>query len=220
MVVFETLRLPNANTQKCMVETRSQVPGFYKGFIYCRDINEANKITDIIKHRVSVDISKKIHISIKRGCSEYARSYPEYAEIGKSKKNMTYKDEWHKYEDLVDENYVTDETLSKVDSNYHLTYTLDEAVTMFYWLQYAATIGDMSYLKISDKTMAPLANLKRPFPFIPVDSSKKKVAKKISRNDPCICGSGKNTNVVVVDKTHNVFLQSISNNLMFSLYPI
>ena len=39
-------------------------------------------------------------------------------------------------------------------------------------LIYAATIGDESYLKISDKTLEPYPNLKRPFPFIPVDMNK------------------------------------------------
>ena len=191
MMVFEKLDLPNDNTRKCMAETRAQVSGAYKGFIFCRGIEEGEKIINMIQKLIAEEISKKIPITLKRGCSEYALAYPEYAQIGKGSTIMKYREEWQVYEDMVDENFVIDTQISESDTNNHSTYTLDEAVTMFYWLQYAATIGDMSYLKISDKTMTPLANLKRPSPFIPVDGSKKNAAKKIGRNDPCICGSGK-----------------------------
>ncbi len=122
---------------------------------------------------------------------EYALAYPEYAGIGKGKKIMLYKDEWQKYENLVDESFVIDKQTLEHETHNHSSYTLDEYVTMFYWLQYAATIGDMSYLEISGRTMEPVANLNRPSLFIPIDSNKKKVTKKTGRNDPCICGSGK-----------------------------
>jgi len=191
MVFFERLDLPNDNTRKCMVETRPQVAGAYKGFIYCRGIKEAEKIVNIIQKPIAEEISKKIPITVKRGCSEYALAYPEYAQIGKNTTMMKYKEEWQTYEDMVDEKFVIDTQLSESDTHNHSNYTLDEYVTMFYWLQYAATIGDMSYLNISDKTMTPIADLKRPAPLTPANSSKKKATQKIGRNDPCICGSGK-----------------------------
>lgn len=191
MVFFEQLNLANDNTRKCMVETRPQVAGAYKGFIYCRGIKEAEKIVNIIQKPIAREISKKIPVTVKRGCSEYAQVYPEYAQTGKGKKIMVHKDEWLKYETLVDENFVIDSLLSKEDTHNHADYTLDEYVTMFYWLQYAASIGDESYLTISGKTMTALTNLNRPASFKPVSNSKKENAQKIGRNDPCICGSGK-----------------------------
>jgi len=191
VIFFEKLTLPNDNTRKCMAEIRAQVSGTYKGYIYCRGIKEAEKIVNLIKKPIAKDISKKILISVKRGCSEYAFAYPEYTQIRNGKPMMQYREEWQVYEDRVDENFIVDAQLSENDTNNHPAYTLDEAVTMFYWLQYAATIGDMSYLKISDKTMAPIDNLKRPSPFIAVPGSKKKTVQKVGRNSSCACGSGK-----------------------------
>ncbi len=191
MVFFEKLDLPNDNTRKCMAEARAQVSGTYKGYIYCRGIEEAEKIVNMIQKPIADEISKKIPIAVKRGCSEYSLVYPEYAQIEKSTTMMKYKEEWQIYENMVDEKFIIDAQLSESDTHNHSSYTLDEYVTMFYWLQYAATISDMSYLEISGRTMKPMANLNRPSLFIPVDSNKKKVTKKTGRNDPCICGSGK-----------------------------
>lgn len=191
MFFFEKLDLPDDNTRKCMTEKRAQVSGFYKGFIYCRGIKEAEKIVNMIQKPIAEEISKKIPITVKRGCSEYALAFPEYAQIGKGKTMMAYKEEWQVYENMVDENFVVDAELSESDTHNHSSYTLDEYVTMFYWLQYAAAIGDMSYLKISGKTMTPMENLQRPSAFVPVNNVRKKAAKKIGRNDPCTCGSGK-----------------------------
>jgi len=191
MVFFEKLDLPNDNTRKCMTEARAQVSGTYKGYIYCRGIEEAKRIVNMIQKPIAQEISKKIPITVKRGCSEYSLVYPEYAQIGKSITMMKYKEEWQIYEDIVDEKFIIDTQLSENETHNHSSYTLDEDVTMFYWLQYAATIGDMSYMDISGKTITTMTNLKRPSLFIPIDSNKKKVTKKTGRNDPCICGSGK-----------------------------
>lgn len=47
-----------------------------------------------------------------------------------------------------------------------MAYPAWEIFTMQYWLRYAATIGDMSYLVISGKTLPPIQDLKRSI-FIP-----------------------------------------------------
>ncbi len=191
MMIFEQLDLAEDNTRKCMVETRASVSGAYKGLIFCRGIENSKKIVNKLQTLITQEISEDISVTLKRGCSEYALAYPEYGKIGKGKKAMKYREEWQQYEDLVDKDFVIDSTISENDSNNHADYTLDEYVTMFYWLQYAATIGDESYLKIFGKTMPALTNLNRPVSSKPANSDNKKPSKKIGRNDPCICGSGK-----------------------------
>ncbi|MCK4708647.1 MAG: hypothetical protein KAU21_08525, partial [Gammaproteobacteria bacterium] len=49
MVVLEKIKLPNDNTRKCIVETREQVSGAYKGFIYCRGIEEGEEILKLFQ---------------------------------------------------------------------------------------------------------------------------------------------------------------------------
>ena len=41
MMVFEKLDLPNDNTRKTLVETRSNISGTYTGLIYCLGMTEA-----------------------------------------------------------------------------------------------------------------------------------------------------------------------------------
>ena len=44
LMIFDQLQLKGNNIRKCMIELRSNIPGFYKGLIYCSGIDEANLI--------------------------------------------------------------------------------------------------------------------------------------------------------------------------------
>jgi len=169
MVVFEKLKLPKDNTRKCIVETREQVSGAYKGFIYCRGIEEGEEILKIVKKVLSEEISKIIPVTLKRGCSEYPLVYPEYAQIGHPMTAMEYKEEWQEYEDLFDRDLLVNTRLTASDTHNRPGYTLQDAQIMLAWLKYAATIGDISYLKISGLVLQPFSNIKRPSPFCPVE---------------------------------------------------
>jgi hypothetical protein len=170
MVVFEKLELPNDNTRKCIVECREQVSGTYRGFIYCKGIEEGNEILKMVQKVISEEISKKIPVTLKRGCSEYALAYPEYARIGQGTVAMEYKEEWQECEDLADKKLPVN-TQPPVSNTYNRpAYTLQDAQVMLAWLKYAATIGDLSYLKISNCILQPFQNVKRPSPFHPVEN--------------------------------------------------
>ena len=172
MVLFEKLKLPNDNSRKCMVEAREQVAGSYKGLIYCRGLDEAKKILEIVGKAVSKEVSKKIPSTIKHGCSEFGMAYPEYLKIDKDKSTMKYKKEWQEYEDLVDQELIINNRLTISDTYNQPGYTEQDAQVMLAWLKYAATIGDLSYLKISDSTLKPFKRLKRPAPFHAAGKSK------------------------------------------------
>ena len=101
-----------------------------------------------------------------RGCSCFSKAYPEYGQIGKGKKAMEYKEEWRKIEKVVNRKSVVVE--NQLTNYNHPSYNLYDAQSMHYWLRYAATIGDLSYLSISDVVLQPLNDLKR-FPFNPAD---------------------------------------------------
>ena len=169
MVIFEKIKLPADNTRKCIVEGRENVSGTYKGFIYCRGIKEGRKILKILDKAVFREISKNIPVTLKRGCSEYAPAYPEYTQIDYGMTRMKYKDEWQEYENLFDEKPFVSPQPKMTGSYNSPSFNLQDANVMLTWLIYAATIGDESYLKISDKTLEPYPNLKRPVPFLPAD---------------------------------------------------
>jgi hypothetical protein len=167
LVIFDNINLAADNTRKCMVECRKEISGAYKGFIYCVNLEEGETIAKWIHQIVSEEISDKISVTLKRGCSEYALVYPEYAQIGKGAKIMQYKEEWQQCEKMVDVEFIVEE--NKISTFNKPAYTLTEAKIMLAWLKYAATIGDQSYLKISGETLTPWNNLSRPAPFQPIE---------------------------------------------------
>lgn len=168
MMVFDKIELPNDNTRKCIVERRKEVSGTYKGLIYCRGLEEGKEILKVIQAMMSEEISEKIPATLKRGCSEYARTYPEYAQVGQGAAAMEYQEEWQEYEDLVDRELVINTQLSLNDTYNSLVYTPQDAQVMLVWLKYAATIGDTSYRKIC-WALQPFPDLDRPSPFHPVE---------------------------------------------------
>ena len=76
-----------------MIELRDNVPGSYKGFIYCSSLEEAHNIIKIIKPHLKNLI--KCSVKIKRGCTEFYKSYPKFNEVDKNNLNfMNYEKNW------------------------------------------------------------------------------------------------------------------------------
>ena len=170
MVVFEKLDLPNDNTRKCLAESRMEISGTYTGLIYCMGIKEGREVLKIAQKVVSEEISEKIVVNLKRGCSEYALAYPKYAKVSQGASAMKYKKKWQKYEDLADKNNYFDNTQPAVGNTFNNPgYTCREAHVMHAWLTYAAAIGDLSYQRISGRVLPPNPQVVRPIPFSPVE---------------------------------------------------
>ena len=150
--VFDNLNLKNDNTRKCMIELRSNISGSYKGYIYCSSLNEANEIREQVDKTVKKKIEKSIPISVKRGCSEFGISYPEYKKINDSNnKLMKYNDEWKEKEKLIDNNRSEKNILvkKKLQKSLH-GINVSDILIMRNWLGYAKKIGDLSYKNIID----------------------------------------------------------------------
>lgn len=165
LMVFERLRLPDDNTRKCMCETRDFAAGTYKGFIYCRGIEEAKQVYEIVRATVSADISTEVPVTLKRGCSEFELAYPGYARIEPHGDMMPYRENWRVHEDFVDANAVFNPPDGVTTGS--VAYNPSEILALHYWLSYAATIGDTSYRRITEREVQTIPQLKRP-PFTPV----------------------------------------------------
>lgn len=164
LMVFEKIRLPLDNARKCMVELRPDCSGAYKGLVYCRGIEEGNEVLKIVRKVISEDISPKVAVTMKRGCSEFALRYPKYARAKPGEAIMQYKKDWQIHEDAFDREFTFSSVVPGVNAARESAYTPAEIFGMKYWLRYAATIGDMSYLAIAGTAMSPVPNLMRP-PF-------------------------------------------------------
>ena len=128
-----------------MVEMRSEISGFYKGIIYCDNMEEAHQIAHNIEVLVNKNISPGLHASVKRGCSEYAIAFPEFNEINKSGiQLMSYNEDWK----LIEKNHDA-VNLLKSDTTTRTTCSglnLSDILIIRNWIDYAKGIGDQSAL--------------------------------------------------------------------------
>lgn len=182
LMVFERISLPHDYTRKCMVEGRPDASGTYKGFVYVFDLEEGRELREIVRRAIADDISPKVPVTLKRGCSEFAKAYPEYMRVEPGVQMMEYSRHWQAKEDQYWQSI--DEKEKQYWQSYNKeiekqagiqfahtdgVYPPHEIYAMQGWLVYAATIGDISYQVISGKALAPAPGLKRPAFLPPAD---------------------------------------------------
>lgn len=162
---FDDLKLTKDNTRKCLVECREQITGSYGGLIYCTGIDEAMTVHETVEKLTREAIGDSVEVGIKRGCSEFGVAYSEYAKVEQGKTFMDYDQDWAKHEEAIDKEFVVEARDAVTDSHNESSYTLQDASTILAWMMYAETIGDKSYLMITDGApVPPFQNIKRP-PF-------------------------------------------------------
>lgn len=167
VVLYDKYPLPNDNVRKCMVEGRPDVPGTYKGLIYCQGLADGKRILALYHGLLRDEISGNIPVELKRGCSEYGIAYPDYKRLADDPQSMVYREEWKAVEEQADREQVFQTPPVKPPSPGGPQFALRDAEAMLAWLKYAATIGDPSYLRISGVEVQPYDNLVRPTPFTP-----------------------------------------------------
>ena len=66
--IFDNLNFKKNNIRKCMVETRENIKGNYKGFIYCKGLNEAqtiiNEINLVLKIKIFQNSKLKLNMVV------------------------------------------------------------------------------------------------------------------------------------------------------------
>ena len=142
-VVFDRIKLTENNTRKCMIETRPKTSGFYKGLIYCSNLEEAYQIANYLEIVLKENIKSELHVSVKRGCSEYPVSFPEYKAINKSGTQlMEYNEDWKSIEEDYDS--LSSIKLSKIQTSSLSSLNLLDILIIRNWIDYAKGIGDTS----------------------------------------------------------------------------
>ena len=130
-----------------MIELRPNVEGKYKSLIYCSDLNEAESISKKLKILIDDTINNNIMVDIKRGCTEFSMSFPQYKDYKSN--SMKYDESWKKKEELIDnkfpnllKNKINKETISGI--------TLNDILVIRNWICYAKLVGDNTYKMISE----------------------------------------------------------------------
>jgi hypothetical protein len=131
----------------------------YKGFVFCRGFPEASELCQIVREKVYNDISPGVSIKIKRGCSEFVQKYPAYEQINTDIEKFEYGKDWQFYEDYVDKCWIFGDQVDCYDEDGMGTDPVREIAAYQYWLRFAATIGDRSYLVLTGgKILEPLTS--------------------------------------------------------------
>ena len=144
--IFDGIKFTDNNWRKCMIETRPEISGAYKGYIYCSSMKEANKILKFISPTLKKFL--KCKIDIKRGCSEFYKSFPNYKLTDENETNfMEYNTEWENIE-KEDDNKIKD--IEKIYKKTITGLSLSDFLIMRNWLSYAKIIDDTSYKNITE----------------------------------------------------------------------
>tara|TARA_A100001234_G_scaffold67016_1_gene58730 strand:+ start:343 stop:1614 length:1272 start_codon:yes stop_codon:yes gene_type:complete len=138
-------KLEITNERKCMIETRKNIEGNYKGFIYCETLEEAYSIHNKLDALIKININKNVKTSIKRGCSEYVNSYHEYKNL---EKLMVYKKDWKIKEEIFDKkNPYFKEDLNNYKTKSRIN--LKDILIFRNWIYFAYLKNDSSYKQVS-----------------------------------------------------------------------
>ena len=146
--IFDRIELSKNNQRKCMVELRNDVSGLYKGIIYCSNVEEAKNILEDITPILNLNLKYKV--SIKRGCSEFYKSFSNFNIVDKKNINfMDYPEKWQKIEQnaKIRKNYNTIKINNTVSGM-----SISDFLVINQWLNYAKKIGDQSFKKIGFET--------------------------------------------------------------------
>jgi tetratricopeptide (TPR) repeat protein len=151
-IVFDQLELNENNTRKCMIELRPEISGFYKGLIYCSGLKQAKQIANHLDIIIKQSIGPGLSSSVKRGCSEYPISYPNYKEINHSGDQlMNYNEEWKAIEESYDRKQSIHTKEFVITSLSGLN--LSDVLIIRKWIDYARGIGDSSANLLNQNTV-------------------------------------------------------------------
>ena len=151
--LFDNLNLKNNNIRKCIIETRKNIKGNYKGYIYCKGLEDAQEVYETVNKIVVNENLNGFTISIKHGCSEYYKIFPEFEKINfNGKQKFKYDKDWEIKEKLIDdEEPFRLEGDKKIFSKSISGISLSDILVINNWINYAKITKDNSYKSIYEK---------------------------------------------------------------------
>ena len=135
---------------KTHIELRPNIPGNYKGLIYCNSLRQAEEVQHLFSIELKNDFGRKIPTNIKRGCSEYPLLFPNYGKIAKrSEDMMSYPNDWKELEIEFDQNEFKKPISSQQASL--AEYCLSDFYVIQKWIDYAKGLGDHTVSVFNDR---------------------------------------------------------------------
>ncbi|MFE8069426.1 hypothetical protein QQM79_00035 [Marinobacteraceae bacterium S3BR75-40.1] len=165
-ILFKRLSFEKNNSRKCFLRPRKDVSSHYSGLIYFKGTTEPKLMLKKIEPVLRSEIGENIPFFIKRGCTDYSKLYPAYAELDENYEPKTgFNEKWRKIEEQFNKEGVANQLGERQKSPYPNGFGFHDFLSMRTWLSYAKTIGDDSYKKVTTGSVEPIPGLD-PAPFI------------------------------------------------------
>ena len=149
-----------------MVELRKHAKGFYKGIIYCSEIDEAESVVNETRLYISERSKIKPIFSVKRGCTEFANAHKEYGEIG-SLGNLRQGKEQRKEWEFNEKRFMRGKSELKAAGTTGWEFNLGELLILKNWILYAIAMEDSEAIakygniNYDNKTISKAIDFKR-----------------------------------------------------------
>jgi tetratricopeptide (TPR) repeat protein len=148
--IFYKFNFDEDLTKKTIIETRPNIPGYYKGLIYCKGLDQAKAVRNALNIELESVFGEMVVSEIKRGCSEYPLRFPAYGKIDENSKNMMkFPNEWKLIEDQFDKNNLIKPKFNKQKSLEG--FCLSDFYIIQKWIDYAKGIDDPSIEAFNDR---------------------------------------------------------------------
>ena len=139
--LFYKLDFEEDLNRKTLIELRPNIPGFYKGIIYCTDVAQAQKVKYFLNKVLRDTFNETVNLNIIRGCLEYSEKYPEFEKVDqRPEEMMSFPDGWKKFEEQFDQ-YKLAKSTDFVKSA-RLEFCLSDFYIIQKWIDYGKGIGD------------------------------------------------------------------------------
>jgi hypothetical protein len=146
-IYFSQLELPLSNCRKTMVELRDDIPGFYKGLIYCQVLDDANMIRDRLSQDLPLILTHKYRVAVKHGCSEYPVAFPMYSNINaEGLFDFEYPASWNHIEVKFDTAVRSSPFILRTESI--IDFNIYDFLVMRNWVNYGVGAGDLEALEL------------------------------------------------------------------------
>ncbi len=148
--IFNNINLENNNIRKCIVETRKNVVGNYKGYVFCTGLDEAKKLLILFSNEIKKTGLNIKEIKIKHGCTEFYQEFPEFENINYTgKQKFIYQNNWSEKEKLIDSKiYKSEKKDERIVGPTLNQICLSDILIIKNWIVYAKLINDKSYIEI------------------------------------------------------------------------
>ena len=133
-----------------MIEMRPKISGFYKGLVYCRGKEQAQKVKEMLDVNLQYVFGTGVISMVKRGCSEYSLRFPEYGRIkSDTHSNMEHPIHWKTIEDHLENQYQLKLKTYKPPSI--SDFCLSDFHIIQKWIDYAKGLADPTSKHFEDR---------------------------------------------------------------------